>query len=223
MKIAKFNKTSDIEVEFQDEYKYKVKTTYQNFKRGVVTNPYSRTVYGTGYIGIGRHPTHIDKKNTKAYATWTDILRRCYYDKERYLHPAYIDCVVCEEWLNYQNFAEWFENNYYDLHEGRMHIDKDVLGKDEKIYCPKNCIFLPQRINMIFMSKSRKSSLPNGVVQNSTGSYIAYYNGKKYNTYAVLEDAVAEHSRQKRIHIKNVVDLYGDKLPQRVIEALLTW
>ena len=33
MKIVEYNKASDIVVEFQDEYKYKLNTSYGNFKK----------------------------------------------------------------------------------------------------------------------------------------------------------------------------------------------
>lgn len=46
MKIIRYRIAGDITVEFQDEYKFKVNTTYSNFKRRCISNPYSRLVYG---------------------------------------------------------------------------------------------------------------------------------------------------------------------------------
>ena len=46
------------------------------------------------------------------------------------LHPNYIDCTVCEEWLNLDSFGEWFDNNYVEDYE----LDKDLIENGNKIY-----------------------------------------------------------------------------------------
>ena len=53
MKIIDYKSTSDITVEFLDEYHYTKHTTYSNFIRGNVKNPYDRDLYGVGYHGAG--------------------------------------------------------------------------------------------------------------------------------------------------------------------------
>lgn len=55
MKIIEYNNSSNIVVEFQDKHKAKVRTTYVNFQRRQVRNPYDKTVYGVGYLGEGVH------------------------------------------------------------------------------------------------------------------------------------------------------------------------
>ena len=69
-------------------------------------------------------------------------------------------------WHNYQNFAQWFNENRYDV-EGRLHIDKDILYPGNKIYCPDTCLLVPQRINMLFLNKPNKRGLPNGIIKSS--------------------------------------------------------
>ena len=39
-KIIQYNSTLDIIIEFQDEYKYRVHTQYQAFKKGQCKNPF---------------------------------------------------------------------------------------------------------------------------------------------------------------------------------------
>lgn len=46
MKIIEYNNSSNIVVEFQYDHKAKVVTTYVNFQRRQVRNPYDKTVYG---------------------------------------------------------------------------------------------------------------------------------------------------------------------------------
>ena len=55
MKIVEYKNSKDIIVEFQDEYKYKVRTNYSNFNRGHVGNPYDKTVCKIGYLGEGKY------------------------------------------------------------------------------------------------------------------------------------------------------------------------
>lgn len=39
------------------------------------------------------------------------MLQRCYNNKQL----SYFDCEVCDEWLCFQNFAKWYEENYYEI------------------------------------------------------------------------------------------------------------
>lgn len=224
MKIIRYNLSNDITVEFQDKYKHTVNTTYNNFKRRCINNPYDKTIYEIGYVGIGRHPNFVDGKNTKPYTTWKDMLRRCYYEKERELHLAYHDCFVCEEWHNFQNFADWYEENFYDIGEGRMHIDKDILVEDNKIYSPETCIFVPQRINMIFMKKNRNidADLPTGI-RRCEGKFQALYNTKYLGLFNNLEDALYYYNIEKQLHIDEVAEDYRSVIPPKLYEALINW
>lgn len=53
MKIIDYRNCDNIVVEFQDRYKCQKNTTYVNFRRGQVKNPYDKTACGVGYIGKG--------------------------------------------------------------------------------------------------------------------------------------------------------------------------
>lgn len=221
MKVVKVISYDKIIIQFQDKYKYEKEIFWNNFKKGTIKNPYDKIILGRGYIGVGKYKTTVNGRITDQYNTWSNIILRCYSDKHRYLFEAYPDCEICEEWCNFQIFAKWYDENKYTV-EGRLHIDKDVLAKGNKIYSPDTCIFLPQRINMIFMSKPNKQGLPNGVRQIKSG-YVASYNGIKINTYKTLDEAVKAHDKEKRLHIKKVVEEYKDILPSKVNDALLKW
>jgi hypothetical protein len=224
MKIIRYVNTADIEIEFQDDHRWRTNTTYSNFKIGQVKNPYDRTVCGVGYIGVGKHKGHKPDSNlTRVYGTWNSMIERCYSKTLASKFCAYEDCTVCEEWHNFQIFADWYEDNFYDVGDERMHLDKDIIKPNNKVYCPEYCMFVPQSINMIFMTKARKDDLPNGITQNISGTYVAHYNGKRYGTYKTLEEAVEEHDKQKQLHIERVVEEYGDKIPPRVYNYLIKW
>ena len=107
MKIICYRSWDDIDVEFLDKYKYvKEHATYSNFKKGEIKNPYDRSVFNIGYVGVGKYMTRNTalKKPETSYETWTSMLERCYKNEKSF--PAYFGvCSVCEEWLNFQNFV----------------------------------------------------------------------------------------------------------------------
>ena len=62
-----------------------------------------------GYIGEGKYKSIISngsKTQTHCYSTWKSMLTRCYDEKYHIKKPTYENCYVCDEWLNFQNFAE---------------------------------------------------------------------------------------------------------------------
>lgn len=61
MKIVDYKNCENVVVEFQDEYKCQKNTTYVNFKRGQVKNPYDKTACGVGYVGEGKYLTTMHK------------------------------------------------------------------------------------------------------------------------------------------------------------------
>lgn len=225
MKIIRYVNAANVIVEFQDDHKFTKMTTYQNFERGTIINPWHPTVYNNGFLGEGKYMAKVNNASTKKYSIWSSILSRCYNEKERHKYSAYIDCIVCDEWLNFQTFAKWFDDNYYDVDDGkRMHIDKDILIKGNKVYSPDTCIFVPQRFNMLFIKQNREvdTDLPNGI-RRCVGGYRAEYNTKSLGVFKNLEDAINRYLTEKRIHIKQLVEEYGVKLPTNVQNALLNW
>ena len=72
MKIIEYIDSVNIMVEFQDEHKIITHTTPSNFKRGTVKNPYDRSAYGVGFIGVGDYMTGSGDNHypTKEYTSW---------------------------------------------------------------------------------------------------------------------------------------------------------
>ena len=114
MEIIEYRGCNDIDVYFE-EYDWTAKgVKYNNFKKGAIKCPYEATVYGVGYLGEGKYQVCINSKITRCYKTWQHMLERCYDEKYQLRKPTYKGCTVCEEWHNFQNFAEWYYNNYYE-------------------------------------------------------------------------------------------------------------
>ena len=232
MKIIEYNKAVDIIVEFQDEHKVKVHTQYQAFLKGEVKNPYHPSVYNIGYLGQGKYKCKENKKITKSYKVWRDMIKRCYDPYSLNKKMTYIDCYVCEEWHCFQNFAQWWEENVYNCNNERMCLDKDILVKGNKVYSPETCIIVPERINILFIkcNKSR-GKYPIGVSE--------YYNKKtnykglvvKCNTLEKKEhlgyfplnrpfQAFTCYKQFKENYIKQVADEYEELIPKELYEAL---
>lgn len=220
MQIVRYGTYTDIDVKFLDKDGYVYKhTNYSNFKNGWLKNPYDRCIFGIGYLGEG----DAQQKTQVGYC-WRGMLERCYCDRMKKIHPAYYGIsTVCEEWLNFQVFAEWYNENVYQVGTERMHLDKDILVKGNKVYSPDTCLIVPQRINMLFMKKPNKYGLPTGIKPTDSGRYDAKYNGKHLGTFDTVEQAELAHEEAKRKAIKEVAEEYRQVIPDKVYRALLAW
>lgn len=229
MEIIRYNGCEDITVLFEDGYEHK--TTYGNFKKGKVRNYYDRTVYNVGYIGVGEH-----KNQTLVYYCWHNMIKRCYNEEYKKSHPGYDGCTVDDFWHNFQNFATWWEDNYYEVGDEVMTLDKDILVKGNRIYSPETCLIVPMRVNSLFIkSPNTTSNLPIGVIYSNRtgihggkryiGAFTSPYNRKKKQNKAfhTIEDAFVFYKTHKDIIIKEVAEEYKGKVPRQVYDALLKY
>jgi len=121
-----------------------------HIRNGTIKDPLNPTVHGVGYIGVGTYRAHTSGKGSKEYKTWTGMLERCYSPKSLETHPSYHDCTVHIDWHNFQNFANWFEDNYI----AGMHLDKDKLIEGNREYSPDACCFITQKENNSYRRKN---------------------------------------------------------------------
>lgn len=124
---------------------------YNSLSSGNLKTPYCPTVFNIGYIGEGSYNT---KTHKHIYIKWKSMLCRCYYKKYLIEKPTYKDCTVAEIWHNFQNFAQWYEENYDPKLMQDWELDKDMLVKGNKTYSPETCCFVPRKLNMI-VNKNR--------------------------------------------------------------------
>ena len=233
MTIVEYNGVRDIIVEFENGCK--VKAQYNQFKKGNIKNPYNKTLYNIGYIGEGSYNTKFGSKHTIQYDCWKNMMNRCYDEKSLKNNPTYKDCKVCEEWHNFQNFAKWFDENYYEINSQTMHLDKDILQKGNKIYSPETCVFVPQRINKLFTkSNATRGDLPIGVIyrkdknKNTFQSQCSIYDKDKYKPkhlgyYNTPEEAFYKYKEFKENYIKEVAEEYKDVIPVKLYEAMINY
>lgn len=231
MKVTEYKDARNIIIEFQDEYKAKVHATYTNFKKGSVANPYNKTSYNIGYIGQGKYTPKICKK---IYDVWRKMLQRCYDPYFINKELTYKDVYVCDEWHCFQNFAKWWEENYYEILNEKMELDKDILIKNNKMYSPKTCLIVPQRLNKLFTKSDKmRGEYPIGVnkcVDKRNGYNYEYLrvrcqtlNGRKFLGNFPLNkpfQAFTCYKEFKERYVKQVADEYKDLIPKELYDAL---
>lgn len=207
--VAPGTKRNYVVIEFEKPQLYRAEVQYSTVKLGTIRNVYKKTAFGIGFIGEGKYSTKI-----KAYTVWRNIMMRC-YDETNKNYKAYggSGIIVCKEWHNYQNFAEWYEKNKIEDWE----VDKDLLSEETKTYSPENCCFLPIEMNRkIKDNKIKNKTGCIGVAKEKnkwradvTNIYLGAYNTKEEAELAYLEG--------KRLIIWELSKKYSEKIGMKSI------
>lgn len=186
-----------------------------------------KLICGVARNSRGKFKTRINGQAVKAYVVWNDMIRRCYSRKKQSSSPTYMECIVCDEWLDYQVFADW-----YDKHEYRDYdyqLDKDILIPENKIYSPEYCCFVPHEINSLFTSHgAKRGEYPQGVYfHKASGKYSAALSicGDQTNLglFNCPNEAYQAYKVSKEQHVKNVANKWRDRIAPEVYEALMSW
>lgn len=237
MIIVDYKNARYITVYFPD-YNYYKNTSWSSFNKGTVKSPYCRTVFGVGYIGEGKYKTHnSDGTPTEYYARWKAMLERCYYkkDKVKGRNLAYEDCIVEEYLLNFQNYAEWLDEQVKNCPFEEWYIDKDILEKGNKIYDRKHMILVDRRLNNLFTKSDKvRGDYPIGSCPHKRDNVLEVHcsiieNGEKKSKYLgrfplhQVEEAFLTYKRFKENYIKQVADEYKNSIPDKVYQALYNY
>lgn len=228
MVITNYRNYNDIDVYFPEYNWTKTNVNYGSFKNGIIVSPYEPRTCGVGYLGEGKYKASENGKSTLYYRMWQDMLKRCYNPKYMETRPTYEKCEVCPEWYNFQVFAEWVDKNYYEIEGEQICLDKDILCKGNKIYSPDTCIFVPNRINCLFIKcDGSRGDLPIGVAYHRNKKYRVHcsVSGKlKYlGCYDTPEEAFQVYKKVKEKDIKKVAEEYKNVIPQKLYEAMLRY
>lgn len=227
MIIEKYYNNEDIVVRFVNSDNL-VPAVYHTFRKGEIKNPYDRSLYRIGYLGEGDYKATINKEMTPHYKTWRDMVNRCYNEKLHKRQPTYKGCLVSPEWHNFQTFAQWYDDNYYNFGE-KMQLDKDILSKGNKVYSPETCMFVPHSINTLFTKHdAKRGEFPIGVCYvKQSKKYKATCNiiGKEKHLghYNTKEEAFAAYKEAKEKYIKEVAENYKNKIPEKLYTAMVNY
>jgi len=163
-----------------------------------------------------------------AYHRWRAMMNRCYNPKFWEALPTYEGCTVCDEWLHFQTYAEWFhttcpgEPSMYD-------VDKDLLHPHNKIYSPETCEFLPHAINVLIKNDSGNNKY--GCVGVTWDAQKKKFRvrfesqGEKISGgyHTDLESAQKAYIKLKKEKIQEAALQYQNQLTPRAFEALMVY
>jgi hypothetical protein len=128
------------------------------------------------------------------YRAWTDMLRRCYSEKNKRWNPAYSGCTVSPQWHSFSEFKRWMSQQDYEGND----LDKDLLFPGNKIYSPETCIFISQSLNkFVADNKASRGEWPLGVYwHKGNGRFAAHcrnpFTGKQVHI-GLFDDPESAH------------------------------
>ena len=227
--IVGYKNSKEVTVMFYEPM-YTTQCTMQNLRMGRVVNPFYPTVCDIGYKGLGSFNCVTHKK---AYFLWVNVLTRITENFYKERSSSYKDVTVCEEWLNFQNFAEWcYSQKFFNAKDdaGNLyHIDKDILHKGNKVYCPKYCTFVPPYINTLVLNrKSKRGNHPVGVsFDRKNSKFRASVNfqtcTKNLGRFTTEKEAFLAYKKAKESYIKDVANKWKGRIDHKTYLALLDW
>lgn len=212
-KCIEYVDAKNILVEFQDNYKSVIHTTWNYFIKGTIRNPMYPSVHGVGMKGE-KYVSTKNYKQQKEYQAWMSMLDRCY--GKQHFQRRYCDVTCCDDWHLYDNFYEWLhsQGNFSKWNsENGWHVDKDIIIKGSRVYSPETCVLVPQNVNTLFCKANEiRGDLPIGV---------AYYRADNSKYEAVMskdnhivhlgvrnspEEAFLLYKKEKENYIKQIAN-----------------
>jgi hypothetical protein len=219
--VGSIEKTSDGNVmvmrvsEIQTEF-MKLFDTYSSF---TVTNTNWRE---KGTLGNGPHRPTDRNQPTQAYRAWQALLCR-----------RTINFGVCDEWLNYQVFAEWYYSQL-NRHGDRKKLPFKwslthlLIDPDNQDHDPVTCCIAPSPVVRMFNNPLRaKRSLPAGVHfygDRFTAYCSMFQQGQKHlGVFDSVESARSAYWSAKCESIQHTARAYQRWLPRFLADRLMSF
>lgn len=153
------------------------------------------------------------------YNSWKAMLARCYSERYQKKEPTYVGCYVSNDWLMFSEFRKWVLSQD---HEG-LHLDKDILIFDNRVYAEDRCAYVPRFVNNCFRSSTNglhAGDLPMGVsapkkMSSSPRPYatcISSVTKKSHHLghFSTVEEAHSAWQKAKIEKIRLTGDQYSD-------------
>lgn len=224
--VIEFHSAINVIIRHNDKHGHIAKVSASQVRSGNIRNPYYPTLHGVAYMGVGEHKAKIKGKHVQTYSIWSGAVMRCYCPVRLAKRPSYEGCTLSNDWLCYQNFAEWYvSHESYGL---GYELDKDLLFKGNKVYSAETCCLLPREINLLIRdSRTKESDLPIGVLKSPNGNFTAnvkYKGNDNYlGTFITLEEASSAYTGYKEQLVKEVALEWKGKIEPRAFDALMNW
>lgn len=173
----------------------------------------TKLVQGLGIVGDGNHRPSVNGSKTKAYNSWVSILRTV---KDG-------NATVSDEWLNYQNFAQWY-NSQQKGDDWKLSNSFLTNGNH---YGVETCAFVPAIIQQQFsLRKNDRGDVPVGLrkIGKRYGVRLTVAGKmKSYGTYDSVEEAFVEYKELKETYVKSLANEYKDSLSDLAYDGLMQW
>jgi hypothetical protein len=207
-----------------------------------MANPNGRPLIGKSqskhgfYNSGGVHKTWVNNVKTKPCQLWENMKSRIDYlptvDEGKFGKYSLVE--VCDDWKDFQLFAEWFSQMVVDgKYNQGWQLDKDILFKNNTMYSPETCAFLPEEVNKALNIKSRfRGELPVGMSRYKDKPHLiaVEYRCKnkdfcvRFNTTdSKIEESFLVYKRARESYIKHLANLYKNQLEERAYNALLSY
>lgn len=223
-KVIKYINSLNVIIQFTDDRHIQTETS-EAVRKGKVVNIYDPNVCGVGYFGDGNYLSKVDSKPSPIYKCWNVMLDSYYKPRSK----NYMKKQVCKEWLDFQNFAQWYDLNYYEIENERM----TLVNSDSDIFSPETCFIIPMKLRGLFYENSLKRDLPQGVFidKNRPNRYragltrIIDLNGDEskfvnLGTFDTPELAFYAYENAKKEYAHYCADFYKDYIPYRLYNYL---
>lgn len=162
-----------VTVEFLDTG-YRRITQNSHIRRGSVCDKLFRSYAGVGFIGAGEHKVNGPNASKDAYIVWRAMINRCYDNKNAAYHNyGFKGAIVCDEWHNFQIFADWYYLNH-PSDGNKYHVDKDIKYDGNMLYSPGTCLFVTPAEN------TEKAWAMNWRFTSPSGDIVTIYNLSKF-------------------------------------------
>lgn len=156
------------------------------------------------------------------YATWMNILTRCFSPASLKERSTYSATTLEESWKYFSNFRDWMEQQNW---EGKC-LDKDLISWGNKHYGPDTCLFISKELNnLLCLHGNARGDLPIGVTRNITNGLVRYrarckWYGKsqQLGNFQTVEEAAAAYKTSK---LKYIAELAEKETDPRTKQALL--
>jgi len=157
---------------------------------------------------------------TREGILWYGVKNRCYGGRNK----AYIGCTMSENFLDFQFFAEWCNNQIGWGEEGWC-LDKDFLVEGNKVYSENTCVFVPRVINTIFANKHIETHENTGAIWISHSNKwqaraSEFGKQKNYGLHNTPEEAHAVWAARRNVYVQEVAEMYKGRIRDEVYQKL---
>lgn len=213
LRIGK-NFSTDIEVRFLNTNNI-TNTKLSSLVRGSVKDK----LFGVGYNSKRVHKTKT-VLGRKCYDYWKTMIMRAYSPSYQKEHPTYNKVSVCPDWLDYQNFADWYITQKHT--KPSYHLDKDLIFCGNLEYSPDKCCMIPQEVNKALTVQDGVKGYTyhkrDDVLETS---YRGIYLGR--STDYTKEILQSRYINARVTYVRSLGTKYQNELPTDVVNALLEY